>query len=91
MTLPSQIMGNVFLQRFLYYPVVTMSPTSGYDLVPNNISGDAMDASFEGLHVWSNNANTLSLIDDLTNLHELCGYFKLTILELLPSKKSTLT
>jgi hypothetical protein len=46
------------------------------DLIPNDICGDAMDASFKGLHVWSNNINTLSLTDDLADLHELCGYFK---------------
>jgi hypothetical protein len=51
-------------------------PPVDIDLVPNELCGDALDATFEGLHVWSNNVNTLSLRDDLADLHELCGHFK---------------
>jgi hypothetical protein len=32
--------------------------------------------NFDGLHVWSNNVNTLSLGNDLADLHELCIHFK---------------
>jgi hypothetical protein len=38
--------------------------------------GDPMDPSFTGLHVWSNNVNTLSLANNLADLHELCIHFK---------------
>jgi hypothetical protein len=51
-------------------------PPVDIDLVPNELRGDAMYATFEGLPVWSNNVNTLSLSDDLADLHELCGHFK---------------
>jgi hypothetical protein len=46
------------------------------DYVENEVCGDALDAEFDGLHIWSNNVNTLSLNNDLADLHELCTIFK---------------
>jgi hypothetical protein len=46
------------------------------DDAPNEACGDKMDPNFDGLHVWTNNVNTLSLSNDLADLHELCIHFK---------------
>jgi hypothetical protein len=46
------------------------------DDAPNEACGDPLESNFDGLHVWSNNVNTLSLGNDLADLHELCIHFK---------------
>jgi hypothetical protein len=46
------------------------------DDAPNEACGDTMDPGFAGLHVWTNNVNTLSLSNDLADLHELCTHFQ---------------
>jgi hypothetical protein len=46
------------------------------DDAPNEACGDTMDPGFAGLHVWSSNLNTLSLSNDLSELHELCTHFQ---------------
>jgi hypothetical protein len=51
-------------------------PTSAPDDAPNEACEDPMDPSFDGLYVWSNNVNTLSLSNDSADLHELCIHFK---------------
>jgi hypothetical protein len=46
------------------------------DNAPNKAYGDTLDPAFDGLYVWSNNVNTLSLKDSLADLHELCRQLK---------------
>jgi hypothetical protein len=46
------------------------------DDAPNEACGDTMDPGFPGLHVCTNNVNTLSLSNDLADLHELCTHFQ---------------
>jgi hypothetical protein len=46
------------------------------DLVENKVCGNALDPHFDGLHVWSNNVNTLSLSNNLADLHKLCCHFR---------------
>jgi hypothetical protein len=52
------------------------SDTGTLDNCPNEACGDPMNAAFEGLYIWSNNVNTLSLHNDLADLHELCRQLK---------------
>jgi hypothetical protein len=52
------------------------APLTSIDNAPNEACGDPMNPSFDGLDVWSNNVNTLSLNNDLADLHELCRQFK---------------
>jgi hypothetical protein len=49
---------------------------SAPDDAPNEACGDTMDPGFARLQVWTNNVNTLSLSDDLADLHELCAHFQ---------------
>jgi hypothetical protein len=51
-------------------------PLSSIDNAPNEACGDSIDPNFDGLYVWSNNVNTLSLNNELADLHELCRQFK---------------
>jgi hypothetical protein len=46
------------------------------DDAPNEVCGDPLVPNFDGLHVWSNNVNTLSLGNNLADLHQLCIHFK---------------
>jgi hypothetical protein len=51
-------------------------PPADIDTIPNDPCSDSLNTNFNGLNVWSNNVNTLSLGNDLADLHELCGHFK---------------
>ena len=39
---------------------------------PNEPCGDPFTTDFHGMWIWSNNANTLLMLDDFSELHELC-------------------
>jgi hypothetical protein len=52
------------------------APIPSIDEAPYQTCGDAIDPDFDGLYFWSNNVNTLSLSNDLADLHELCRQFK---------------
>jgi hypothetical protein len=43
---------------------------------PNEACGDPIQPDYPGLYIWFNNVNTLSLTNDLADLHELCRHFK---------------
>jgi hypothetical protein len=43
---------------------------------PNKACGATLDPEFDALYIWSNNVNTLSLTNDLADLHELCRQVK---------------
>jgi hypothetical protein len=43
---------------------------------PNEACGDPLNAAFDGLYIWLNNVNTVSLNNDLNDLHELCRQLK---------------
>jgi hypothetical protein len=43
---------------------------------PNEACRGPLDPAFDGLYIWSNNVNTLSLANDLADLHELCLQLK---------------
>jgi hypothetical protein len=45
-------------------------------MAPNRACGDNMDPNFDGLYFWSNNVNTLSMKNDMADLHELCRQFQ---------------
>jgi hypothetical protein len=51
-------------------------PLTSLDNAPNEACGDSIDPNFDGLYVWSNNVNTLSLTNDIADRHELCRQFK---------------
>jgi hypothetical protein len=51
-------------------------PLTSIDNAPNEACGHSIDPNFDGLYVWSNNVNTLSLNNELADLHELCRQFK---------------
>jgi hypothetical protein len=51
-------------------------PRNSIANAPNEACGDFINRNFDGLYVWSNNVNTLSLANDLADLHELCRQFK---------------
>jgi hypothetical protein len=55
---------------------IQFSPTTTPTSMPNEACSDALQTDFEGLYVWSNNVNTLSLAHELTDLHELSPQFK---------------
>jgi hypothetical protein len=49
---------------------------SSIENAPNEACGDPIQPNYPGLYIWSNNVNTLSLTNDLADLHELCRQFK---------------
>jgi hypothetical protein len=51
-------------------------PLTSIDTAPNEACGDSLDPNFDGIYVWFNNVNTLSLNNDLADFHELCRQFK---------------
>jgi hypothetical protein len=67
---------SLFRHAFTTNRYIQFTPTNPPTSMPNEACGDAMQPDFEGLYVWSNNVNTLSLTHDLTDLHELCRQFK---------------
>jgi hypothetical protein len=67
---------SLFRHAFTTNRYIQFSPTTTPTSMPNEACGDALQPDFEGLYVWSNNVNTLSLAHELADLHELCRQFK---------------
>jgi hypothetical protein len=67
---------NLFWRAFSGTRHNQFTSTNSIDSAPNEACGDSLDPDFEGLYVWSNNVNTLSLANDCADLHELCRQFK---------------
>jgi hypothetical protein len=67
---------SLFRHAFTTSRYIQFSPTGTPTDAPNEVCGDVLRPDFDGLYVWSNNVNTLSLANDLEDLHELCRQFK---------------
>jgi hypothetical protein len=67
---------SLFWHAFTTNRYIQFTPTTTPISMLNEACGDAMQPDFEGLYVWSNNVNTLSLAHELTDLHALCRQFK---------------
>jgi hypothetical protein len=67
---------SLFCHAFTTSRYIQFTPPDTPNDAPNKACGDALQPDFDGLYVWSNNVNTLSLANDLDDLHELCRQFK---------------
>ena len=67
---------SLFRHAFTTDRYVQFNPTATPTSMPNEACGDTLQPDFDGMYVWSNNVNTLSLTNDLSDLHELCRQFK---------------
>jgi hypothetical protein len=67
---------SLFRHAFTTNRYIQFSPTGTPTDAANEVCGDVLRPDFDGLYVWLNNVNTLSLANDLEDLHELCRQFK---------------
>jgi hypothetical protein len=63
---------SIFNNAFTPARQAQYQTSSLIDNAPNEACGDTLDPDFEGLTIWSNNVNTLSLSNEMADLHELC-------------------
>jgi hypothetical protein len=75
-TLKPQAFESLFRDAFTAARQKQFAPLTSIEGVPNRACGDPIDPEFDRLYFWSNNVNTLSLKNDLADLHELCRQFK---------------
>jgi hypothetical protein len=66
----------LFQSAFTPAQQTQFSHTDTLENRPNEACGDPLNVAFDGLYIWSNNVNTLSLNNDLDDLHELCRQLK---------------
>jgi hypothetical protein len=67
---------TIFRQAFTPARQAEFNLLADTESAPNEACGDPLVPSFDGLYAWSNNVNTLSLHNDLADLHKLCCQFK---------------
>jgi hypothetical protein len=67
---------NIFREAFTAARHRRFAPVTSVDQAPNKACGDPIDPNFTGLYIRSNNVNTLSLTNDLADLHKLCRHFQ---------------
>jgi hypothetical protein len=60
---------SIFQQAFTHSRQLRLPMPTDIDSAPNKACGDALDPAFNGLYVWSNNVNTLSLANGLADLY----------------------
>jgi hypothetical protein len=68
--------ATIFQDAFSHARQLRFTPPTSIENAPNEACGVPIDPNFDGLYVWTNNVNTLSLQDSLADLHELCRQFK---------------